>query len=99
MEKRVLTLTIPARRDLRSIRRHSIEMWGRDPAEAYLSLLRSTAESLGGFPERGWLVDGECTNLSQDAIGSHIIYYRVSEEEVEILRILHERTDTSALFN
>ena len=97
MTRRTLSLTTPARRDLRSIRRYSIETWGREQTETYISLLLSTAESLCEFPERGWLVSGESTNVHRVMIGRHVIYYRILESEIEIIRILHERMDGSSL--
>ncbi|HYP61532.1 MAG TPA: type II toxin-antitoxin system RelE/ParE family toxin [Thermomicrobiales bacterium] len=98
MERRTLSLTTPARRDLHSIRRYSMKSWGRDQTEAYVSLLLSTAELLCDFPERGRLVSSDSTNVHRVMIERHVIYYRVFESEIEIIRILHERMDATSLF-
>jgi toxin ParE1/3/4 len=72
-------------------------MWGRNQAETYISQLLSTAKTLCEFPDRGWPVSDESSNVRRITVERHIIYYRVLASEIEIIRILHQRMETPAL--
>jgi toxin ParE1/3/4 len=74
-------------------------MWGRNQAETYVSQLLTAAETLCEFPDRGWSVGDEPSNVRRVTAGRHIIYYRVLASEIEIIRILHQRMETPTLLS
>jgi toxin ParE1/3/4 len=88
-----------ARADLRIIRRHSLKNWGQRQATEYMDSILGAAESLGNFPERGSISNPDNPTVRRVITARHVIYYRVLETEIEILRILHERLDASGQFD
>ena len=91
-----VSFTTLARADLRTIRRHSRKEWGHQQASAYMYSLLAAADSLGNFPERGSVINPDHSSVRRVVSARHVIYYRVLETEIEILRVLHERMDTSS---
>lgn len=59
----------------------------------YLRDLRQTAARLTEFLERHALLPIRTPDIRKARSGSHILLFRVNDETVELLRILHERQD------
>lgn len=88
-----LTVTHAARGDLKAIARYTEKEWGGTRREQYLTAIRDRFSDLLTHPllgtGRGDLAP-DCRSL---LVGRHVIFYRVSGEEIVILRILHQRMD------
>ncbi len=81
--------------DVKDIGRHTHRLWGRDQRNLYLSMLDACFHRLAANP----LIGKDCSDIRdgyrKQTAGSHVIFYRqLSEERIEIVRILHGRMDS-----
>ncbi|MGP9822593.1 type II toxin-antitoxin system RelE/ParE family toxin [Salinarimonas sp. NSM] len=81
-----------ADRDLMNIRRYTIERWGDAQAEDYVRSIAAVLESEAAGRRRSRRTD-IAPELWRMKVGSHIAYYRRTDEYVDVLRIIHERMD------
>lgn len=80
--------------DLNTIWVYTYEHWSEEQADKYYESLQFACKQIGILPELGKLYEEIQSDLLGFRTGKHIIFYRVvSQEEVEIIRILHERMD------
>jgi toxin ParE1/3/4 len=84
-----------AESDLMRIRRYTIERWGLDQAEEYVRSISAALEAIAAGQRRGRPAIDVAPELSRVKIASHIVYFRLTEQYVDVLRILHERMDAS----
>ena len=92
-------LTQLALKDLSSIGRYTQATWGREQRNRYLTKLDSGFEMLSERPQRGRSCDYIRLGYRKYPIGRHLIFYRESEEGIEIIRILHISMDIERNFN
>jgi toxin ParE1/3/4 len=91
-------ITTPANQDLESILRQIADTSGFDRADQFLSRFTQKLRKIASFPNLGkpraeW---GEnYRSLFQD---DYLIVYRVTDEVVEILRVVSGRRDLDTLF-
>ncbi|WP_349368534.1 type II toxin-antitoxin system RelE/ParE family toxin [Salinarimonas sp.] len=78
---------------LMSIRRSTIERWGREKAEDYVRSIAAAVERVASGRGRGRRAIDVAPDLWRIRVGSHGVYYRVAERYLDVLRILHERMD------
>lgn len=87
-------LTNKAVEDLSEIWNYSLEVWSERQADKYYESLLSNCQKIADNPYVGKSYDEITQNLLGLKINMHIIFYRViTENYVEIIRILHERMD------
>jgi len=91
-------LSIPSKNDLALL----VEYIGKDNPAAALGVLDAIDERLGLIAEnpmigspRDYLAPG----LRVFPVSSYMIYYRLVEEDVEIVRILHGARDAGSIFD
>ena len=88
-----LVIAAAARIDLKDIYQYGLRQWGQVKSDSYLETLKSQLWSLIEQPnmgsERPELVPG----MRSLSIESHILFYRVTANRVEIIRVLHGRQD------
>jgi toxin ParE1/3/4 len=89
-----LHLTKKAVEDLADIWEYTFKTWSEKQAETYYMLLWNSCQELAKFPGRG----KKYYEVAEGILGyrsyQHIIFYRkISTNEIEIIRILHERMD------
>jgi toxin ParE1/3/4 len=70
------------------------DRWGRVQADLYSDRLRASAYALLANPKAGRVADFN-PGIRRIKAERHFIYFRVEKEDVLIVRILHERMDTS----
>jgi toxin ParE1/3/4 len=78
--------------DLKDIWRYSFKTWGQTQADNYYTDLLASVENLASGLRKGLPVperDGYLKAIS----GSHLIFYRTSDDDIEIIRILHQSMD------
>ncbi|MGJ3262504.1 MAG: type II toxin-antitoxin system RelE/ParE family toxin [Salinarimonas sp.] len=92
MTKRV-RLSRRARADLRSIGSYTIENWGAAKADTYLGEINATFARLASGRRRGTPVAEVASELMKTRAGSHVVFYRTSDDAILVVRILHERMD------
>jgi toxin ParE1/3/4 len=85
--------------DLNSIWEYTVGEWSEEQADKYYASLKFACIQLGENPDLGKEYQEIKSNLFGLRTGKHIIFYQiVNEQEVEIIRILHERMDLTNRF-
>lgn len=80
-----------ARLDISDIALYTFEHWGRTQRDRYKATLLRNIRNLATFPELG-MERGHLTKRGRMLyVEEHVIYYRVDERVVTILRVLHVR--------
>ena len=82
-----------ARADLAEISTYTQNRWGKEQKAIYLGQVKNSLQTLLDLPRTGIERDDIAVGLHSRATGSHIIYYRISEPGLEVLRVLHQRMD------
>jgi toxin ParE1/3/4 len=88
------TLTRKAMADLITIGGYTQKRWGTEQRNTYLAMLDRCFQQLAADP----LTGSDCSYIRSGYrkmnAGSHVIYYRLKQtDEVEIVRVLHQRMD------
>lgn len=96
---RRVVLAPDALQDLRAIRLYGLRQWGAERTNAYRQELDNGFQILQRHPFIGVARDELLTGLRLFPIENHVIYYRVTPDSVEILRILHKRAEASRIFS
>ena len=80
--------------DLNAIWDYTFEKWSETQADKYYATIQFTCTGIAKNPSIGKEYDGIIRNLLGIKSGKHIIFYQiVSVDEIEVIRILHERMD------
>jgi toxin ParE1/3/4 len=86
-------LSPQAQRDLEGIFDHTVGQWGLDQALRYADQIEAACSDLAEAPLRSL----DCTTIRpgyrRRAVGRHILYFRVTDYGIAVIRILHERMD------
>lgn len=67
--------------------------WGIDRARDYQADLMKAIDRLGEYPEMGRARDDLSAGCRSFPVKRHVVYYRVDDTGVTVLRILHGRMD------
>lgn len=87
-------LTNQAVSDLADIWDYTIKTWSENQAEKYYQQIINTFQNLAKNPENGKQNFEVYKHLLGFKIGKHIIFYQIiSDNQIQIARILHERMD------
>lgn len=87
-------LTNQAVDDLTQIWKYTIERWSENQADKYYQMLLDNFNEVANNPDLGKNYSIITENLLGWRAGRHLIFYRKMEEnEIEIIRILHEQMD------
>jgi toxin ParE1/3/4 len=89
-------LTKRAKQDLKEIGHYTQEVWGREQRNKYLAELDSTFHDLAKTPQKGRGCEEIRTGYRKYQVNRHVIYYRQTTADIEIIRILHDRMDAEA---
>ncbi len=88
-----LAIAPAAKSDLIDIYQHGLRQWRQAQPESYLTIIKNQFWLLTQQPFMG----AERTELLPDTrsfhIESHTLFYRVTANRVEIIRVLHGRQD------
>lgn len=80
--------------DLNNIWDYTVEKWSENQADKYYATIRFACKAIGENPDLGREYTGISPNLLGLKSGKHIIFYHfISDDEIEVIRILHERMD------
>ena len=83
--------------DLSQIWNYTYNAWSERQADKYYNLLISECKKIAKIPNIGKIYEQIHNDVLGYKIGRHIIFYRIiTEKEIEIVRILHERMDTKS---
>ena len=93
---RKLVYRAAASAELRRIARYTKREWGETQARRYAALLRQRIKALREYPLRFPEVAGRA-GIREMRCGQHLVFYRVSDEAIEIVNIVHVARDWEAL--
>lgn len=80
--------------DLNDIWIYTFEEWSETQADKYYASLEFACAQIGENSELGKEYEGINQNLLGLRTGKHIIFYQIrTVNEIEVIRILHERMD------
>lgn len=83
--------TRAAEHDLDTIASYTLEMWGEAQRDADLAILEETCERIVPQHRRLARPVAERPGILRWRVESHVIYFRETDDGIEIVRILHER--------
>jgi toxin ParE1/3/4 len=80
--------------DLNNIWNYTVNKWSENEADIYYNTIKNVCAEIGNYPNVGKVYSEISLNLIGLKSGKHIIFYHItSENEIEVIRILHERMD------
>lgn len=94
--KRRVVVSPGARADLTDILRYTARQWGKQQRIVYRAKLTTAMNDLRTHPHRGQGRDDLSPGLRAMSVEGHVVFYRVAEREITILRILHGNMDAEA---
>ncbi|GHU29669.1 hypothetical protein FACS1894152_8000 [Bacilli bacterium] len=87
-------LTKKAYEDLKDIASYTSKTWGIGQRAIYLKMMDTAFHELSDNPQRGIKIDEIRRGYFKYRVGRHLIFYRlVSDDDVQIVRILHQTMD------
>jgi toxin ParE1/3/4 len=84
--------------DLVSIWLYGANEWSPERADEYLFEIESICDRLLDDLELGRPRDELIVGVRSIVIRSHVVFYRESKSEIEIVRVLHQREDVGPAF-
>jgi toxin ParE1/3/4 len=87
------TLSPRAQADIEEIWDYRVEHWNVDQAEVYLRKIKAAIEAVADEPRLGRPCDDVRTGYRKYPAGSHLLFYRLTPDGIDIVRILHQRMD------
>jgi len=91
-------LTNKAVGDLTRIWNYTVDKWSEKQADKYYYMLFDSFKEIANAPDSGKDYSVITESLLGHRGGRHIIFYRkIGEDEVEIIRILHEQMDLKSI--
>lgn len=90
-----------ASNDLEKIWLYTFEVWSKEQADYYFDLLMNEIEYLSENPKSGKDYSDVRKGYFRSRVKSHFIFYKINlkNEEIEIIRILHQQMDISSRLN
>ena len=85
-----------AAEDLQQLIEFGIDRFGLDTAKLYLDGMTKRFENLAEAPLRYQSVDHIYSGYRRSVYGSHSIYYRIGDTNIEIMRILNRQNPDNA---
>ena len=86
-------LTPRAHADLDEIWDYTADRWGLERAETYIRQLWKDNRTIADSPSLGRECPEVRPGYSKYPSGSHVLFYRLTDDGIEVGRILHERMD------
>jgi toxin ParE1/3/4 len=91
-----LILSHRARTDLADIWNYSAEQWSVTQADAYITAIRQACEDLLEGRRTGRAADLVKPGYRTSYVASHTLYFRVENDSLIIVRILHQSMEPEA---
>jgi toxin ParE1/3/4 len=91
-----LDFTEEAEADFRSLLQYTHATWGVEQQDLYADRVMSAIHQLLSHPQLGSVRNDLAPGLRNLRAGQHVIFYRVYESSIRIVRILHAKMDPGA---
>jgi len=88
-----LLISPAAHQDLRDIYQFGLRTWGQNQSNGYLDALKEHFWGLTTQPLMGVERTELGIGMRSFPVQSHVVYYRIQANQVEIVRVLHGRQD------
>lgn len=88
---RKIEFTAEAENDLQSLLDYSLATWGERQQDRYAERISEAIRDLVAYPEIGTARQDIAPDLRNRRVGQHVIYYRVLDMSIRIVRVLHAR--------
>ncbi len=97
---RKLHLSVAAAEDLENILQYTLDVWGVNQLNIYQSLLEETFDLLIMDPENPMVKQRDELFPGNKSVksGHHVIFFRLKNNNIEIIRLLHEKMDFLSQF-
>jgi toxin ParE1/3/4 len=92
------TFSRRAAADIREIWNYTADHWGKAQAEIYLGLIESAVDAISTDPKLGRSCNEIRRGYRKYLVGSHVLYYRLKDGAVFVVRVLHQRMDPERHF-
>ncbi len=96
--KTSVVLTPEAEADINDILLYTWQQWGEEQRDRYDAGLDRAINALADFAEMGVRMPRLFSGCRARPVERHVLYYRIMGDTIEVVRILHERTDPSRHF-
>jgi toxin ParE1/3/4 len=90
---RTVIFSPDARDDFTAILLYTRQQWGEAQRDLYQASLERAIAALADYPEAGEQRPRLFPGCRARRAERHVIYYRIAGDLIEVVRILHERTD------
>ncbi len=94
MGKRGYRLSPLAETDLENIWLYTFKTWSLEQADSYHAGLIAVFDGLAAGDKIGRKVDIQ-DGYFKCLIGSHLIFFRITDHNIDIMRILHQKMDVN----
>jgi toxin ParE1/3/4 len=88
-----------AEQDLLAVWNYLAREASPDVADEQLRSLDRACEALAQWPHSGRARDELFRDVRSIAVEAYVIFYRVGDSAIEIIRVLHRRRDVDAIFS
>ena len=99
MKKRSFAISKMAMSDLEEIWLYTVEKWSVEQADRYYNLIFDEINYICTNSNAGKLMEHVRKGYRASKVKSHLIFYRVLDETIQVIRILHERMDIETHLN
>jgi toxin ParE1/3/4 len=82
-----------AERDLETIWAYTRQQWGLEQANRYIDILTLAFAELARSPQMAPACDHIRPSYRRRSVERHMIYFRITDYGIAIIRILHDRMD------
>lgn len=89
-------LSQAAEADLDDIWQYTVATWGVDQAISYTRQFQTAFTRLAAGVVSGRSAEDIRTGYLKITVGKHVAFYLIKAEQIEIIRILHQRMDVEA---
>lgn len=95
---RKLVFSAPAIAEINAIWDYTFDKWGIAQADEYSRLIEVACDGLASGTQSGASAEHIRAKYRLLHAGKHTIYFRVTETEIEIVRVLHQSMDVGIQF-
>ncbi len=88
-------LSPAAERDLEDIATYTRDQWGNEQASRYIDRLIATFDELARVPKAASACDHIRSGYRRRGVERHVVYFRITAYGIAIVRILHNRMDST----
>ncbi len=99
MKSLAYVITKKAVSDLEEIWLYTVEKWSIDQADRYYKLIFDEIHFICKNVNAGKSMEHVRKGYRASKVKSHLIYYRIENDIIEVIRILHERMDIENRLN